>query len=522
MTYNQVILDSALFKKALSNNVEAFILTNNVILSQTFFHEARAFTPALNSSSCRVLLDNINKIVTMIKNHSYTLTLSSEPFDVYQRATQLAVLGKKICVITENNLLINRLLSSDALVDVYDLNQDCLIKHCNHDIPSKTYIEKSSRNAERVIGIKQGSQLSLKNNTSIVLGELIGSPGCEGKVFNVEGQPDVVAKIYKKRPSNQHALHLERLISLNNQMNFNWCLLPKSLLYHQGNLVGFTMNKVSTDMLSNDTLYLGDDEEIQKNRLSLKRSYTLSFCLMILAQIKILNCYGICVPDYNDGNFSTYSKGKAVTMFDADSFSEGGYFGNTVDDICFSKKYNIENQEELCQMCDEGALKFIFRLISLGLYPFSGKDQPYQFSNGDSQFAYRRSYFPKNVLSYLDDVFTSTKTPSLSIAIQMVSIALEELSIFPKKDITVKQMCSQVMYTPDPFTVATPIGGWNKKKENACADAPINTNVNIEEYPPNISVRKNTRKYRFWPFIVSALIIIGYIAYNLGSKGTIF
>ncbi len=522
MTYNQVILDSALFKKALSNNVEAFILTNNVILSQTFFHEARAFTPALNSSSSKVLLDNISKIVAMIKNHSYTMTLSSEPFDVYQRATQLANLGKKICVITQNNLLINRLLSSNASVDVYDLNQDCLTKHGNRKISSNTYIEKSSRNAERVVGIKQGTQLSLQNNTSVVLGELIGSPGCEGKVFNVVEQSGIVAKIYKKYPSIQHKQHLERLVSLNNQMNFSWCLLPKALLYHQGKLVGFTMNKVSTDMLSNDTLYLGDDEDIQKNRLSLKRSYTLSFCLMILAQIKILNCYGICVPDYNDGNFSMYSEGMAVTMFDTDSFSEGGYFGNIVDDVCFSRKYNIENSEELCQMCDEGALKFIFRLISLGLYPFGGKDQPYQFSDSDSQFSYRRSYFPKNVLSYLDNVFTSKQLPSLSLALQMVSVALDELIISPKKDITVKQMCSQVMDTPDPFTVVPPLGGWNKKKENACADKPINTNDNIEHYPPKISVREKTRRFRFWPLIVSALILIGYIAYNLGSKGTIF
>lgn len=522
--YHQVILDSAIFKKTISQKAESFILANRVVLSQTFFYETRAIMPALDNTSRRVLINNLNRIVCMIKNRGYTMTVLNEPFDVCQKAVQLSLLGNNTCVITENELIINRLLSGNVYVDVYDLNCDNLIHHNTRIIPNTIHIDNSSRITERIVGIKSGSRLSLHNDTSIVLGEPIGTPGREGKVYSVIGHPDIVAKIYKKHPSSQRGLHLERLASLSNLKNLEWCLLPKDLLYYQGELVGFTMAKVTTEMLSNDTLYLGDDEGIEENRLSLRRSYTLSFCLMILAQIKILNCYGICVPDYNDGNFSMFYPNNPVTMFDTDSFAESSYFGKTVDDTCFSRNYNTENNEQLCEMCEEGALKFIFRLISLGLYPFGGKDQPYQFSDNNSQYDYRRRYFPDNVITYLGEVFMARQLPSLSVCIQMISVALNELTANPQKDITVRQMCLEAQIIQDPFSVVFPLGGCQTKSGyvglNTSANTETKKNQTITSIPVPETIKK--RKHHFWPWAASILVLLGGIAYYFFSQGTLF
>ena len=147
-------------------------------------------------------------------------------------------------------------------------------------------------------------------------------------------------------------------------MNVNWCLFPKDILYSDGQIVGFTMQKISTKMLSEDSLFTGDNDNIDSDRLSLRRSYVLNLCLTLLAQIRVLNCYGLSVPDYNDGNFSWFFENKNITMFDTDSFIHGNYFGNTTDDAAFSRRYSPKNKNQLSLMCEEGALKLIFRLIS--------------------------------------------------------------------------------------------------------------------------------------------------------------
>lgn len=178
-------------------------------------------------------------------------------------------------------------------------------------------------------------------------------------------------------------------------MQAGWCLFPKDLLYSTDNrLVGFTMDRADTEMLSDDGCFQ------EMLRVSSPSSFLsgvhtpLTFALQLLGQVKVLNCYGISVPDFNDGNFSVYYENNPVTMFDTDSFIQGDYFGNTAADDCFSRRYSRRNKNQLSLMCEECALKLVFRILSLGLSPFCHCDKPYIFSSSETPHRLKRSFFP--------------------------------------------------------------------------------------------------------------------------------
>ena len=513
-SFDQVFLDSALFKKPLSRTAEDFILKNSVLISQTFFDEAKIYMLALNHESCQILKSNIFKITNMIKNGGCKVSSQTDSFDICQIALELSRRNKRVCVITENEEMIDRLIS-EGTADVYDLNRDMLLNR-NIYFRSEVFIDISNR--QRITDIRAGTSLSLGDNRSYTLGKSLNTFGREGKIYEIAGQPDLVAKIYKKHPSPERCAHIKKLLEIGKKMNVNWCLFPKDILYSDGQIVGFTMQKISTKMLSEDSLFTGDNDNIDSDRLSLRRSYVLNLCLTLLAQIRVLNCYGLSVPDYNDGNFSWFFENKNITMFDTDSFIHGNYFGNTTDDAAFSRRYSPKNKNQLSLMCEEGALKLMFRLISLGLHPFIAPNQPYRFTTTDSAFSFRRSYFADNVISYLDDVFTARKDPSISLAIHELCLASKEIAdTNPRKNITIQKMVQDAAQSSSPYEVTyTPV----KATAASATPEPIVWHNYTRSVPEPKPAR---RKKRAWPWVVTSLtLLLAGIAYFLISKGIIF
>lgn len=502
--YDQVIIDSAVFKNRISPKAKDFILSNPAVLSQTFFDETKDYENILKPKSLKY---NLYDLITLSKTKGLKL-YSHESFDVLQKATNLSEQSMKVCVITEDEVLIERLLSGCTPVDVYDLNKDNLIQYtlrspCHMQTPASS---------EFVEDIKTGSSVSLQNGAALTL---TGSPkgGREGEVYDIAEDKYIVAKIYKHYPSAQHKKHLEALIAIGEKANLPWCVFPKELLFYNNRLVGFTMQKADFTQLSADALYLGNPIILNEEQLSVKRSHILKFCLKLLMQIKTLHTYGIAVSDVNDANFSTYKEDEPVIMIDTDSFVLGNTFNGTVgEDNHFSRKYDLKNKEQVLMQCEEGALKLVFKLLSLGTPPFL-KDSVYLFESSKSPNRWRNILFPSNVLEYLNDVFTAKALPSVSIAIDKIRFALRHLEAHPDKNITVKEMYD----APEPFIVNehehifTPT-----KKQPTVASSNRDLPTESSTYtPPN----KKVRKHRLWPWLL--LTILGSAAYYLISNNII-
>ncbi len=448
MIYNEVILDSALFKKPLSQNAKFFIRSNRVVLSATFFSEVQSYTEILRGSYAENLTENLSTIISMLHCGGKIIQYS-QPFDVRQRAVMLSENGYKVCVITEDNLLIERLLTSSAInVDVYDLNKDALSPHMSHKNAFCT-VDKKTASSKIVSGIKSGTELDTRMGFGYTLTERLSEDGVEGYIYHVKERGDLVAKIYKTAPSHSRRIHLERLLVLGKEIKAPWCAFPENLLYHDGKLIGFTMPKIESITMSEDSLYLGDDEDIEEDRLNKRLSYQVKYCLTLLTQIKILNCFGISLPDFNDANFSIYTENRPVVFYDSDSFIYGSYFGNTIDDPAFSRQYDLTNKESLSLMCEENALKMVFRILSLGMYPFSGEGQPYRFNTESNEASYRRQYFFSNILNRMDSVFSANELPSICLMLNDLKSVETHLKNDPARNITIRQMRDTALVSID-------------------------------------------------------------------------
>ena len=505
MIYQEVLLDSALFKKELTPNAKAFITANKTVLSATFFSEVKAYTKVLDAGYAKILMSNLHTIISMLTNGGKIL-LYVRPFDIRQRAEQLSASGYKVCVVTEDCLLIDRLLNGSAVnADVYDLNRDVLTPH--HSRPNNVCTVDKTTTHERINGVTTGTVLRTRNACSHTLGERISENGAEGYVYRVTARSDIVAKIYKTPTSYEKRLHLEKLLAVGKEVRAPWCAFPENLLYHNGTLVGFTMPKIDCLTMSEDSLYLGDDEDIAEDRLDNMLTYQLDFCMTLLTQIKVLNCFGISVPDFNDTNFSTFTDGKPVVMYDADSFVYSNYFGNIIDDKAFSHSYRHNNKEQLAQMCEENALKMAFRILSLGMYPFSSEGQPYLFDSENKDLTYRRQYFPDNVLNRLDAVFSARESPSIGLLIFELSEAKAELLKTPKKNITLRQMRDNALSS---------IGLQPPKRIRAEKAAAYNSTP----FNPEAQVQKKRKKH-ILPWIALVSAVTGGILWFLISQGII-
>lgn len=500
----------------LSDKAKWFLHNRNIILTQSFYYETKAYMSVLPIDFRNNLTTNIKSIVDLVeKQQGHKARALSEVYDVRQYAFHSAESGIQVCVVTADELLIERLLLGRTEIDVYDLNTDTLLRHQKHYVSDDVIIDKSSHHAERITGIRQGSQIYYKGKTPLTLSDKIGS-GMEGKVFCINERPDTVAKIFKKRPSNFKIHHIEKLSELNNDIHVEWCLLPKELLYDEDERpIGFTMPKVDLEPLSNDLLYLGDISDLDKQSLDKKHSYTLKYCSTLLTQIKILNCFGISIPDLNDGNISRFNGTDPIYLIDTDSFVLDQYFGNSVDDICFSRQYAIMNKEQLSQLCDESALRLVFILCSYGLHPFRFPGEPYQFSSHDSPFYYRREFFPPDVIAYLDSFFAGKAQASLSVVLCSFVRAINDLVAHPDKDFTVRQMTYSLFNVEEKAKEIIQPPNTMTRPEIIPQPRP-KTAKSIEPLIPT----KQKKKHHIWPW-VALLTIISIALYYLISQGFI-
>ena len=463
-----IVLDSSIYNKEFTRETKELLEEKDIFVSSTFRREINAYQAYLKTICVNSHDENLSK------NYHYVSELAARgrlfeyqsddypPLDIWELIILLCGEKIPICVVTSDKLLINRLkcfllpndcLDSDLLI--WDLNMNRLLTHDQKAANDYTVIMSES-GSYSTAHIGTGSVLFKGDNSTITLGNPVNgsvseSAGAEGTVFLVAGSPDLVVKIYRQAPCQKTVSHL-RMLSRMKTSTPSWCLMPCDIVYEGDRAVGFTMKRVKAEMLEDDELYDDRDElEISRDTRKKPISYIIRHCLMLLTQIKYLNSiWGINITDFNMKNHSRFTIDQPIVFFDADSFCHERYFHGYIDDKRFSVQYDHRYLEDLTRMAYESALKTVFKLLSLGYAPFridvkNPGNYRFVFSDSNTNFGYRKLYFPRRVLMRLSGIFEGNRIPSLNLLIDELTQVKEYLKKHPMEDITIGEMIDMAL-----------------------------------------------------------------------------
>ncbi len=262
-------------------------------------------------------------------------------------------------------------------------------------------------------------------------------PGGEGDVYEVEGNPNLVVKIYndKKRSKGKEFEQLIKKIKIMCDMcdqtimsKAGW---PQRIVYYDDEPVGFIMNKIQYS----DEIHLLFDTVDRKQYFKDNEWKFLFYIAYNLAcAFKVLHDKGIVIGDVNERNFLIGNRANAqedgindfkengiVYSIDCDSFqikNSRGYFYCTVATNEYlppellgkdlHKTVRVPNHDNF------GLAVMIFKIIMLGRHPYSGTGTPGEIiesiSNGCyiyAQDARKKGIYPPKPIKLYDTIYNS-------------------------------------------------------------------------------------------------------------------
>ena len=154
----------------------------------------------------------------------------------------------------------------------------------------------------------------------LVLGERI-SRGKEGSVYAVEGEPHLVAKIFKKGKVTTHRKEKVELM-VQHKVWLPGVCFPESILTYEGEFVGFTMQRAQDAIVLNDTIFI--PQELERLYPGWTRRDLVDVCLSFLERVKSLHEVNIIIGDINPNNVML-GNGKEAWIIDIDSVQVNGY-----------------------------------------------------------------------------------------------------------------------------------------------------------------------------------------------------
>lgn len=221
----------------------------------------------------------------------------------------------------------------------------------------------------------------------ILLGKMLNKGGAAGKIFEVENQPKMVAKIFhSKEKSESNRKKLEAMLhnkpnipTISNEgteyIQIAW---PIALLEDkQGYCMGYLMPLIDTKKaVSLDHLI----QKAVRRKLGLSERYIdrIFAAYNITSVVAALHACGHYIIDLKPANVSIYKKTMLVAMFDCDGFSIKGENNARYPAEYVSEEYIYpEGMSETCENMGEEQDKFalaviIFKLLNEGIHPFSG------------------------------------------------------------------------------------------------------------------------------------------------------
>jgi len=163
--------------------------------------------------------------------------------------------------------------------------------------------------------------ISSANGAVVELGHQIGSGG-EAAVFDVVGQPALVAKVYKNVPNSRHQDKLAFMTANGDGSLLDYAAWPQLTLREKagGPIVGFLMPKVRDRSLI-FKLYIPAYR--RKELPKAAWSFLLHVARNCAASFEVIHRHGHVVADVNQSNLM-FAADSTVTLIDCDSFQISG------------------------------------------------------------------------------------------------------------------------------------------------------------------------------------------------------
>ena len=221
----------------------------------------------------------------------------------------------------------------------------------------------------------------------IRLGRMINRGGAAGRIYEVAGQPQKVAKIfYNMANSSTNRKKLEAMLlnrpnfppTVKDGVEYVQIAWPEAVLEDdKGFCVGYVMPLINMDKaVSLD--HLMQKSIRQKLHLPEKYSYRIFAAYNIASMVSALHQCGHYIVDLKPSNISVYRDTMIVAMVDCDGFSICGENGSRYPAEFVSEEYIYPEGMDLnCAEMGEEQDKFalaviIFKLLNNGIHPFSG------------------------------------------------------------------------------------------------------------------------------------------------------
>lgn len=220
----------------------------------------------------------------------------------------------------------------------------------------------------------------------IKLGALLNKGGAAGKIYEIEGKKDKVAKIFHERQkSNSNRLKLEAMVVNNPNISsvraggvdYVQIAWPEAVIEDdEGYCVGYLMPFIDTSAaVSLD--HLMQSAVRAKLKLSDKYEYRIMAAYNVALMVASLHKYGHYIIDLKPSNVSIYKKTMTVAMFDCDGFSIQGEQARFPAEFVSEEYIYPEGMSGTCEDMGEEQDKFalaviIFKLLNNGIHPYSG------------------------------------------------------------------------------------------------------------------------------------------------------
>lgn len=154
----------------------------------------------------------------------------------------------------------------------------------------------------------------------LVLGERI-SRGKEGSVYEIDNEPNLLAKIYKRGKVTNHRKQKVELM-VQHDVWLPGISFPESTLSYEGEFVGFTMRRAKDAHVLNDTIFI--PQELNRLYPGWTRRDLVDVCLSFLKRVKSLHQLNILIGDINPNNVMLGPR-KDTWIIDIDSVQVEGY-----------------------------------------------------------------------------------------------------------------------------------------------------------------------------------------------------
>ena len=293
-------------------------------------------------------------------------------------------------------------------------------------------------------------QLIDRNGNSINLGPELGKGG-EGTVFNIQGNPGIVAKIYLKPPDQEKSYKIISMVGAGSERLLKLAAWPiESIHTRSGDLIGFVMQKIQ----GYHPLF-----ELYSPKLRLQEFPQADWRFLIHAatntarSFSVIHEAGHVIGDVNHGNLLV-ANDATVKFIDTDSFQvsingqtwlcEVGVATHQPPEMQGRSTYKgivrTPNQDNF------GLAVLIFQLLCLARHPFSGRflghgEMPIEKAITECRFAYTR-----------DNRLTQMAPPPASLSMSALTPRIWQFfeRAFTKEQGQKKSRCPQQMSGSQP------------------------------------------------------------------------